>query len=587
MEKAILMTLLMPCLAYGSMNDGMHAGVPGVPAEPIQELSPAKTSRGDIIITEIMADPTPVVSLPDQEYFELMNRASYPVSLRNWKLIAGTQTITFPEFIIQPDGYVIVCSPSDTSLFRDFGRTLGLKSFPALTDGGKLLCLTDEEGTLIHGVEYSSGWYGEALKSGGGWSLEMIDTDYPFSGGSNWSASVSRKGGTPGQPNSVQGSNPDNFFYGIVNVFPENSVTIRVGFSETAVIGPGGISSFSIGDAGLVSVYPDDPLRRNYYLIPEKPLVNGTLYTLRITSGVNDPAGNSMVNSSFDFGLACETENGDIVFNELLFNPLPGDPDYIELFNSSGKVIDASGLLLASVNDATGATSSSVPLSATARCILPGTCYAVTTDRQKVIFRYFSSVPERIFETGSLPSMTDREGHLLLMNKSLERIDEVSYNEKMHFPLLSGVEGISLEKIRPESPSCDKGNWHSASEASGWGTPGAVNSVFTEEPVSSDNIVLSSTRITPDNDGYEDLLVIDMRLKGNGNVVSVTVFDEAGSFVRKLAENMLAGPEAAIVWDGTADGGSPVRNGIYILLITIFDETGKTNRWKRVCAVIR
>ncbi|MFO7620301.1 MAG: lamin tail domain-containing protein [Bacteroidales bacterium] len=587
MKKAILLALLMPCLAYGSMNDGMHAGNPGAPAEPIQELSPVKASPGDVIITEIMADPTPVVSLPDQEYFELMNRASYPVSLRNWKLIAGTQTITFPEFIIQPDGYVIVCSPSDTTLFRDFGRTLGLKSFPALTDGGKLLCLTDDEGTLIHGVEYSSGWYSDALKSGGGWSLEMIDKDYPFSGGSNWSVSVSRNGGTPGQPNSVRGSNPDNFFYGIVNVFPEDSVTIRVGFSETAVIGPGGIGSFSIGDAGLVSVYPDDPLLRNYYLIPEKPLVPGTLYTLMITSGVNDPAGNSMVNSSFDFGLTCETENGDIVFNELLFNPLPGDPDYIELFNSSGKVIDASGLLLASVNDATGATSSSVTLSATARCILPGTFYAVTTDRQKVIFRYFSSVPERIFETGSLPSMTDREGHLLLMNKSLERIDEVSYTEKMHFPLLSGVEGISLEKIRPESPSHDKGNWHSASEASGWGTPGAVNSVFTEEPVSSDNIVLSSTRITPDNDGYEDLLVIDMRLKGNGNVVSVTVFDEAGSFVRRLAENMLAGPEAAIVWDGTADGGSPVRNGIYILLITVFDDKGKTSRWKKVCSVIR
>jgi hypothetical protein len=587
MKKAILLALLMPYLAYGGIIDVKHNLGPGSPAKTIQELSPVKVSQGDVIITEIMADPTPVVFLPDQEYFELTNRASYPISLRNWKLIAGTQTITFPELIIQPAEYIIICSPSDTSLFRVYGRTFGLKSFPALTDGGKLLCLTDGEGALIHGVEYSSSWYGDALKSGGGWSLEMMDLDYPFSGGSNWKASVSRKGGTPGQANSVHGNNPDNFFYGIVNVFPEDSVTIRIGFSETAMIGPDGISSFAIGDEDLVSVYPDDPLLRNFILTLEKPLVKGTLYTLSVSSAVNDPAGNSMVNSSFNFGLTCEAENGDIVFNELLFNPMPGDPDYIELFNTSEKVIDASKLLMASVNDATGTTSSSVSVSTIARCILPGTFYAVTTDREKVIFRYFSSVPERIFEAGSLPSMTDREGHLLLMNKSLERIDEVIYNDKMHYPLLSVVEGISLEKIRPESPSYDKGNWHSASEVSGWGTPGAVNSVFTQEPVSSDNIVLSSTRITPDCDGYEDLLVIDMKLKGNGNVVSVNIFNETGGFIRRLADNLFAGSEASIVWDGTAGDGSPVRNGIYIILITIFDDTGKTNRWKKACAVIR
>ncbi len=45
---------------------------------------------------------------------------------------------------------------------------------------------------------------------------------------------------------------------------------------------------------------------------------------------------------------------GDILFNEILFNPLPGDPDYLELYNTSGKVIDASRLQLVSVNDATG-----------------------------------------------------------------------------------------------------------------------------------------------------------------------------------------------------------------------------------------
>ena len=60
-----------------------------------------------------------------------------------------------------------------------------------------------------------------------------------------------------------------------------------------------------------------------------------------------------------DFHLGCQRhpEPGDILFNELLFNPLPGDPDYIEFYNSSGKVIDASRLQIVSVNDDTGDTS--------------------------------------------------------------------------------------------------------------------------------------------------------------------------------------------------------------------------------------
>ena len=53
----------------------------------------------------------------------------------------------------------------------------------------------------------------------------------------------------------------------------------------------------------------------------------------------------------FSFGISEPAEPGDILFNEVLFNPMPGDPDYLELFNRSGKVIDASRLEIISLND--------------------------------------------------------------------------------------------------------------------------------------------------------------------------------------------------------------------------------------------
>jgi hypothetical protein len=183
--------------------------------------------------------------------------------------------------------------------------------------------------------------------------------------------------------------------------------------------------------------------------------------------------------------------------------------------------------------------------------------------------------------------MPDDKGHLILYNRELEKIDEVQYNEEMHYTLLSTREGVALEKTDPRNKSEENVRWHSATESSGWGTPGAPNSVFSEIPSTSDNVVLSSSKITPDNNGFEDFLTITMNLEGNGNVVSVMVFDEAGNYVRKLATNLFAGAGATVVWDGTGEDGSLVNTGIYIILISLYDDTGKTAKWKKVCTVIR
>jgi flagellar hook assembly protein FlgD len=110
---------------------------------------------------------------------------------------------------------------------------------------------------------------------------------------------------------------------------------------------------------------------------------------------------------------------------------------------------------------------------------------------------------------------------------------------------------------------------------------------LTDTLPASDKVALSSTKITPDNDGIEDFLNIRMNLNGSGNVVSIIVFDEVGNYVRKIATNLYTGAEASFIWDGTADDGSYVRTGIYIILITLYNDAGKTERWKKVCTVIR
>ena len=55
----------------------------------------------------------------------------------------------------------------------------------------------------------------------------------------------------------------------------------------------------------------------------------------------------------------------------------------------------------------------------------------------------------------------------------------------------------------------------------------------------------------------------------------------------KLLQIFWPATDATLIWDGTTDDGSPADTGIYIVFITLFDDTGKTEKWKKVCTVIR
>ena len=542
---------------------------------------------GDVIISELMPDPMPAVSLPEKEYIEIFNNSDYSVNIGGWTLRSDDKSIEFPPCLFMPREYLIVCSPADTTFFSVFSRVVGLKSFPVLTDAGKVLALYDSTGALIHGIRYAAEWYDNTLKADGGWSLEMVDERFPFHYPGNWKASRAPDGGTPGRVNSVKGLSPDISFDGIVNLFTVDPLHLSLKFSEPVRNSEDEIIESLTGDIAATAVSCSDLLRTEFEITLADQLKEGTQYIVELSDKIRDFSGNNITDRKALVGLPSEAAIHDLLFNELLFNPFPGEPDYIELYNNGGSILDLSDLYLLSVNLSSGDTSSIVSVSAEPRCIFPGEYYAVTIAREMVLSRYYSSGRDRVFEVDELPSMPDDGGYLVLINKKLEHIDAVRYSENMHFPLFSSNEGISLEKLRPGMPSGEADYWHSASETSGWGTPGAPNSIMTLKSGEDGKIKLSSTRITPDNDGFEDVLIVDMIFPGPGNVITVSIFDENGNFVARPAYNLFAGPEVSVVWDGTAEDGFPVRRGIYIIFIKIYDDKGRTRSWKGVCSVIR
>ena len=114
--------------------------------------NPETPQLKQILITEIMADPDPSVNLPNAEYIELLNRHTFPIQLKGSILSDPTRTVVFPEFIIKPGEYVVICDNNHVSSFSAYGRVLGVTGLPSLNNASDEILIRNKFGDLVHKV---------------------------------------------------------------------------------------------------------------------------------------------------------------------------------------------------------------------------------------------------------------------------------------------------------------------------------------------------------------------------------------------------------------------------------------------------
>ncbi len=105
--------------------------------------------RYDVVINEIMADPSPPQFLPDYEYLELFNASFLPLDLSGWTLTIGASEKDLTHLNIAPQGYLIIGKEEAKSQFITYGTYYGLESF-SLLNSGQGITLADETGEIIH-----------------------------------------------------------------------------------------------------------------------------------------------------------------------------------------------------------------------------------------------------------------------------------------------------------------------------------------------------------------------------------------------------------------------------------------------------
>ncbi len=546
-------------------------------------------NRYDVVMDEIMADPTPQIGLPNNEWLELKNTTAAPVNLQNWRIGDATgQSGPMPNFILQPDSFVIVCTGSAVAAMSAFGTTIAVTSFPSLDNDGDQLFLRAANGRTIHAVNYTSGWYQNEVKKDGGWTLEMIDTKSPCAGLSNWKASINITGGSPGKKNSVDAVNNDVAAPQLKRAYTTDNVTIILVYDEPVDSLSGAtLSNYSIdGGLTLVSATAIAPLFNLVQLKTSTALVANTVYTIT-ASNVKDCKNNTIGSANkAKVGLPVDAAAGEWIINEILFNPRSNAYDFVEFYNNSNKIFDASKLYIANRNSS-GVISSIKAMSAAPFYVFPGDYMVETDDAANLAMQYLVKNPDNVLEISSPPSFSDDEGTVIALNFQGNVVDEVKYKDDWHFKLIDDNDGVSLERIDPAGPSQDETNWHSAASTAGYGTPTYKNSQYKLLNTINATVEVTPKVFSPDNDGRDDIATIQYAVTEPGFIANITIFDAAGRPIRNLVRNGTLGLKGYWNWDGLNDKGNKLPVGTYIIFTEIFNLQGEKSTFKYTVVLAR
>jgi hypothetical protein len=265
---------------------------------------------------------------------------------------------------------------------------------------------------------------------------------------------------------------------------------------------------------------------------------------------------------------------GDLVINEILFNPTGDRHDYLELYNISAKYISLGGLEISN--------GLSVKTIDSYKILPPGGYGVFSPNPEEIVANYAQVIYERVHQQ-ELPALPNESGTAVLNDGSGLLIDSVSYDEAWHFAYLNNVEGIALERISPYNAATSPANWASASAQHNYGTPGYVNSQKTSLQAQG-KLSLEPRVIVPDGDGQDDFTTI-LLVEPDNALVTIRIFNLQGMALRILANNELLGGNSYFTWDGTDQQGHIVPLGHYLIQAELIFTEGRTDIYREKIVV--
>lgn len=242
-----------------------------------------------------------------------------------------------------------------------------------------------------------------------------------------------------------------------------------------------------------------------------------------------------------------------------MYKPVTGGAEWVEIFNTSGFLIELSGW---SFSDADSADR----LEISTGLIYPGS-YSILA-RDSTIYDWDIPPDIPVIIPARWKALNNDGDDIYLFDAAGAVADEIHYPNNW-----GGVDnGLSMERtiLQP-----GKGDWFPCVDISG-GTPGRLNSVH-YEPSGRDMVRLTVEPgvFTPDGDGSDDFVRIRYHLPAPTARLSLRIFDVRGRLVRFLLRGEPSGSEGEIIWDGTDDEGRKSRIGPYVAHLEALSEASR------------
>ena len=513
-----------------------------------------------IIITEIMSDPDTLFGLPDVEYLEIYNYGIELIQLKGLKIQDGNGLCTLPSYWLEAQHYVVLVGTNKSAGFG-VGNIVEVAAFPSLNNSGELLAIRDLENKISDQLIYLQTWYGSNMLSTNGISLERKSLSDPCSNQDNWSASMAIMGGSPGQANSVFDPYSDTIAPSLTKALVLDAHYLAIQFSEP-------MDSLSLVNS-IIYISPEIGIFDKQTLDYQN-CINGAQMLLYFDDTilpsqpyqVHIEAATDCWNNTHEllgnFIRYEKPQKGDLLINEILFDPPNEGHDFIELYNRSDKYLDLSQCGIHNCQDSIFLNQLNMA---------PGQYLAFCPDTQFLIDYYPKAIQQNLRQF-DLPYFYNDAGTCVLFQQTAT-LDSLHYSALWHFPLLPDPEGFSLERISFEAPTQAAENWFSAAQASGGATPGGQNSQHSS-PTFQGDIHLTFPELSPDLDGYHDQLEIVYQMKEPGMLACAEIYTLNGQLLQHILFNESIGTQGSCYWDGSTQYGTLVPAGIYVLIFRAF-----------------
>ena len=519
-------------------------------------IAPRVLLRYDLLVSEIMADPSPARGLPEVEYLEVHNASAAPIELGRVTLRVGSAEVQLPDTSLAAGAYLALAEEltGNPSL-------VAFPNLPTLPNSGTLVALASAEGLTLDAVDYRPAWHAAGFDEGGT-SLERVSLAVPcVRGAEAWASSTALAGGTPGAANAAEPRAAAETELAIVaaELASPNRLTVT---TNRALAGDLAVA-FALDGAELSGVSEREQLG-SYDLTLARPLEVGQLATVALTPLARScVAGESSSSAEAAFGLPERPLAGDWRVSEVMYDPLSGDGRWFELYNAGDRLLSTGDLDVAEA-DADG-TPLRLIADINAVLVPPGAFVVLADDVDALLARFPTADPLRV-GAADLPSFGEATCLLLF-----DAAEELEYElacwdgDRDHNRAYANTDGVSLERLDLDTPVA-VGNWTSAAGPD-FATPTHPNSQRFAEGPPEGTFALEAERVSPDGDGFEDLLVVAYALQGSGTLARFEVLDLAGRPVLTAARDEALPSSGRWVWDGVDDDGALVALGTYVVRV--------------------